>query len=63
MDIIFINTYMVCSKLRFVMFKRCPLKRNNGKCSFATDVYCGLATGENRISKLKKCPKIKGTKT
>jgi len=54
---------MVCSKLRFVMFKRCPLKRNNGKCSFATDVYCGLATGENRISKLKKCPKIKGTKT
>ena len=39
------------------MFDYCKLE--NKKCGFAVGDFCGLAIGQNRIDKIKVCPKGK----
>jgi len=43
------------------MFDPCVLN-NNKNCAFCCGEFCGHVAGENRISKLKKCPKVKKKK-
>ena len=41
------------------MFDPCKLK-NNQQCAFSyKNEYCGLIQGENKIEKMKKCPRLK----
>ena len=46
------------------MFIECPLKK--GECAycgmFEGELYCGIAKGENKISKMTKCP-LEGKRT